>query len=144
MPDVTAMDIDSDHGFLASAIEVAAKDPSLMDVDRHHEGQPDLPSTVPRAYQQEILEEAYKRNIIAVLPTGVGKTLIGALLIKRTVKDMARMNQKKVSLWQLAVIRNERQGPELTCPRLYSSRYSWCHPSRSCISKVTSSGPKPS
>jgi superfamily II DNA or RNA helicase len=97
MADVTAMDIDNDHGFLASAIQVASKDPTLLNVDRHQEGQPDLPSTVPRAYQQEILEEAYRRNIIAVLPTGVGKTLIGALLIKRTVKEMTRLNQKKVS-----------------------------------------------
>lgn len=91
------MDIDKDDAFLARAIEAASQNPDLIDVDMNHEGQPDLPSTVPRKYQQEILEEALKRNIIAVLPTGVGKTLIGALLIKRTVAEMALMDQKKAS-----------------------------------------------
>jgi len=96
MPDVTAMDVD-DVSMLSQAIKLAKHDPALMDVDETHEGQPDLPATVPRAYQQEILEEAYKRNVIAVLPTGVGKTLIGALLIKRMVEEMAQTDAKKVS-----------------------------------------------
>jgi len=96
MPDVTAMDVD-DGSMLSLAIKLAKNEPALMDVDETHEGQPGLPATVPRAYQQEILEEAYKRNVIAVLPTGVGKTLIGALLIKRMVEEMAQANAKKVS-----------------------------------------------
>lgn len=96
MPDVVAMDVEDDRNFLDRAIEAATQDPDLIDVDINHEGQPDLPPTVPRAYQQEILEEACKRNIIAVLPTGVGKTLIGALLIKEMVAEMTRLDQKKV------------------------------------------------
>ena len=37
---------------------------------------------VPRSYQIEILNKAMQGNVIAVLDTGSGKTLISALLIK--------------------------------------------------------------
>ncbi len=37
---------------------------------------------VPRQYQEEIFFKAQQRNVIAVLDTGSGKTLISALLIK--------------------------------------------------------------
>jgi superfamily II DNA or RNA helicase len=98
MPDVTAMQMDEDDdNLLSRAITAVISDPNSLDVDKTHEGQPELPPTVPRAYQQEILEEAYKRNVIAVLPTGVGKTLIGALLIRRMVEEMAS-REKKVCL----------------------------------------------
>ena len=37
---------------------------------------------VPREYQKEIFSKAQEKNVIAVLDTGSGKTLISALLIK--------------------------------------------------------------
>ena len=37
---------------------------------------------IPRQYQEEIFFKAQQRNVIAVLDTGSGKTLISALLIK--------------------------------------------------------------
>ena len=36
----------------------------------------------PRTYQTRIFDEAKKRNTIAVLPTGSGKTFIAAMLAK--------------------------------------------------------------
>lgn len=98
MPDITGGDVsmeteevaqsNGDMTSLEDAIEAGKADPSLMDIDSHRQGQPELPTTVPRAYQQEILEEAVKRNVIAVLPTGVGKTLIGAMLIKKSLAEL--------------------------------------------------------
>ncbi|KAI0396321.1 hypothetical protein F5Y17DRAFT_456050 [Xylariaceae sp. FL0594] len=40
----------------------------------------------PREYQTELFERAKKKNIIAVLDTGTGKTLIAALLLRYTVE----------------------------------------------------------
>ena len=40
------------------------------------------PITVPRSYQIEIFNKAMNGNVIAVLDTGSGKTLISALLIR--------------------------------------------------------------
>lgn len=40
------------------------------------------PALAPREYQYEIFKEAINQNIIAVLNTGAGKTLISVMLIK--------------------------------------------------------------
>lgn len=45
----------------------------------------------PRAYQINVFEVAKAGNVIAVLPTGAGKTLISCLLVKHTL-DAARAN----------------------------------------------------
>lgn len=39
-------------------------------------------SLVPREYQYELFKKAVNENIIAVLDTGTGKTLISVMLIK--------------------------------------------------------------
>ncbi|KAM0283091.1 hypothetical protein ACHAQH_002694 [Verticillium albo-atrum] len=41
----------------------------------------------PREYQIELFERAKRKNIIAVLPTGSGKTLIAALLMRHTLEQ---------------------------------------------------------
>ncbi|KAM0582874.1 hypothetical protein ACHAO2_000043 [Verticillium nonalfalfae] len=41
----------------------------------------------PREYQIELFERAKRKNIIAVLPTGSGKTLIAALLLRHTLEQ---------------------------------------------------------
>lgn len=41
-----------------------------------------IPDSVPRAYQNEIFQQAIRRNVIAVMGTGTGKTLIACMLIK--------------------------------------------------------------
>ena len=40
---------------------------------------------VPRQYQNEILEEAKLRNVIAFIDTGSGKTLISFMLVKEVI-----------------------------------------------------------
>ncbi|KAJ6144524.1 dicer-like protein 1 [Penicillium chermesinum] len=52
-------------------------------VSRHDQGSSNLD---PRAYQIELFERAKTRNIIAVLDTGAGKTLIAVLLLKHVLQ----------------------------------------------------------
>lgn len=42
-----------------------------------------------RRYQRELLEHALRRNVIACLPTGAGKTLIAILLIEELARRRA-------------------------------------------------------
>ena len=54
-----------------------------------------------REYQQELFERAIDDNIIAVLDTGMGKTLIAAMLIRHTleqdlVKTTDRASQRRI------------------------------------------------
>ncbi|KAJ5713331.1 dicer-like protein 1 [Penicillium malachiteum] len=74
----------------------------------------------PRSYQIELFERAKNRNIIAVLDTGSGKTLIAVLLLKHTLQqeliDRAHGKQHKIAIFlvdsvtlvfqQAAVLRN--------------------------------------
>ncbi|RKP26846.1 hypothetical protein SYNPS1DRAFT_27476 [Syncephalis pseudoplumigaleata] len=55
--------------------------------DRTQEALAAIGALVPRDYQLEILEQAKKENIIAVIETGAGKTLISALLIKYVLSE---------------------------------------------------------
>jgi hypothetical protein len=41
-----------------------------------------IPNSVPRAYQNEIFHQAIRKNVIAVMGTGTGKTLIACMLIQ--------------------------------------------------------------
>lgn len=52
---------------------------------------------IPREYQKEIFLKAQERNVIAVLDTGSGKTLISALLIKWIAEQ--EHSQKKVTVF---------------------------------------------
>jgi endoribonuclease Dicer len=52
---------------------------------------------IPREYQKEIFSKAQERNVIAVLDTGSGKTLISALLIKWIAEQ--ERSQKKVTVF---------------------------------------------
>jgi hypothetical protein len=55
----------------------------------------------PREYQLELLEKAKKENIIAVLDTGSGKTLIAVMLMKEMemIEKAERETRKKVSMF---------------------------------------------
>ncbi|KAI9723933.1 MAG: hypothetical protein M1812_000651 [Candelaria pacifica] len=59
--------------------------------------------TDPREYQLELFERAKKQNIIAVLDTGSGKTLIAVLLLKYTIdqelEDRALGKQRRISFF---------------------------------------------
>ncbi|KAJ5279403.1 hypothetical protein N7478_004775 [Penicillium angulare] len=92
---------------LSLASLVAKKDLGLENLD-------------PRAYQIELFERAKNRNIIAVLDTGSGKTLIAVLLLRNILKqeleDRANGKRHRVSVFlvdsvtlvfqQAAVLRN--------------------------------------
>ncbi|ROT40524.1 RNase3 domain-containing protein [Sodiomyces alkalinus F11] len=57
----------------------------------------------PREYQMEIFERAKKKNIIAVLPTGSGKTLIAAMLLRhcleKEIADRHAGNPKRTAFF---------------------------------------------
>ena len=59
--------------------------------------------STPRTYQIELFEMAKKRNVIAVLDTGSGKTLIAVLLLRHTfaqeLEDRAVGKPKRVSFF---------------------------------------------
>jgi len=63
---------------------------------------------IPRQYQEEIFLKAQQKNVIAVLDTGSGKTLISALLIK-WIASQGR-SQKKVIFLVPKVPLVEQQG----------------------------------
>lgn len=54
---------------------------------------------VPREYQYELYQKALHENIIVVLDTGMGKTLISTMLIKQMVLNerQARLTRGKVT-----------------------------------------------
>ena len=52
----------------------------------------------PRRYQRELLERATRENVIAVLGTGKGKTLIAVLLLRHVLnEERARGGLRKVA-----------------------------------------------
>jgi hypothetical protein len=54
-----------------------------------------LEDKTPRGYQVECFVEALRQNLIAVLPTGAGKTLIASMWLKR----MKELNPEKMGLF---------------------------------------------
>jgi endoribonuclease Dicer len=67
----------------------------------------------PRDYQTELFERAKKENIIAVLDTGSGKTLIAALLMRHVawqeLEDRANGKQAKMSFFLVNSVHLVRQ-----------------------------------
>lgn len=51
------------------------------------------PELIPRSYQLEIYEKALNENLIAVMDTGSGKTLVAAMLIKEMIRREKEANK---------------------------------------------------
>lgn len=58
-----------------------------------------LPEEQARQYQLDVLEQAKKKNTIAFLETGAGKTLIAILLMKSVWSEMQRQNKKMLAVF---------------------------------------------
>ncbi|XP_062091269.1 endoribonuclease Dicer homolog 1 [Humulus lupulus] len=58
-----------------------------------------IPEEQVRQYQLDVLEQAKKKNTIAFLETGAGKTLIAVLLIKSLSCDMQKQNKKMLAIF---------------------------------------------
>lgn len=58
-----------------------------------------LPEEQARQYQLDVLEQAKKKNTIAFLETGAGKTLIAVLLIKSICNDLQSQNKKMLAVF---------------------------------------------
>ncbi|KAG0034113.1 Dicer-like protein 1 [Podila clonocystis] len=71
------------------------------------------PPLVPRLYQQHMYGKALQENVIAVMDTGSGKTLVAAMLIKemtrREEKAHRPPNEKKISFFVVANVPLVRQ-----------------------------------
>jgi superfamily II DNA or RNA helicase len=76
----------------------------------------------PRDYQTELFERAKKENVIAVLDTGSGKTLIAALLMRhiawQELEDRAKGKQPKMSFFLVNSVHLVRQQQRMLAQNL--------------------------
>ncbi|XP_056166664.1 endoribonuclease Dicer homolog 3 isoform X3 [Syzygium oleosum] len=64
------------------------------------QGPPKIPKSFdPRSYQVKVYEVAMRRNTIAVLGTGSGKTMIAVMLIKDMAQSMRSSGEKKLMIF---------------------------------------------
>ena len=70
-------------------------DTSTLSIDQIEESR----ATVPRSYQMEMFRKAMDANVIAVLDTGSGKTLISCLIIKHMHNIAFTNKQSKLSVF---------------------------------------------
>lgn len=68
-------------------------------VEKKSDAKDKIPEEKVRKYQLDVLEQAKKKNTIAFLETGAGKTLIAVLLIKSICNELQRQNKKMLAVF---------------------------------------------
>lgn len=58
-----------------------------------------VPEEKARQYQLDVLEQSKRKNTIAFLETGAGKTLIAVLLIKSIQESLHKQNKKMLAVF---------------------------------------------
>lgn len=72
-----------------------------------------------RKYQLDVLEQAKKKNTIAFLETGAGKTLIAILLIKSVHEQMLVENKKMLAIFLVPKVPLVYQVESITHPKCF-------------------------
>lgn len=75
------------------------KDSGCSEEKKSEQPSEKLPEEQARQYQLDVLEQAKKRNTIAFLETGAGKTLIAVLLMKSISAELQKQNMKMLAVF---------------------------------------------
>ncbi|KAL6559458.1 Dicer-like protein 1 [Orobanche gracilis] len=75
------------------------KDAGCLEEKKEDQPKEKLPEEQARQYQLEVLEQAKRRNTIAFLETGAGKTLIAVLLIRSVSTELQKQNKKMLAVF---------------------------------------------
>ncbi|KAL2345968.1 hypothetical protein Fmac_007253 [Flemingia macrophylla] len=77
-----------------------AKQESNGNIDKKSEDAKErVPEEKARQYQLDVLDQAKKKNTIAFLETGAGKTLIAVLLIRSIQENLEKQNKKMLAVF---------------------------------------------
>ncbi|KAI0566200.1 Ribonuclease III [Gracilaria domingensis] len=79
------------------------------------------PALTPRRYQLEILQRAKETNVIAVLDTGAGKTLVAALLVKETLQSLHNVEMAEKSTRASSVLPHSSPSFNVVSSRIISA-----------------------
>lgn len=126
-------------------LELEAKERMDIDFDLDDELEEDLENEQliaarlqPREYQYELFTKALEENVIAVLDTGSGKTLISIMLIKQMVLNE---RQERLTRREVCIVDPRIQDHSFTIYRRQNLLFSWLIVCLLCFNKPASLEP---